>query len=101
MNPEQIAEIEERAAYITEYGGATADEERLADVDVPALVAEVKRRTAERDEALKEMREARAELDRVRDMHGRPRTDRHGSGCIHCAIVWPCPTYLAAGGVRP
>lgn len=39
----QLAEIDERAAHITEYGGATADEERLAGEDVPALLAEVKR----------------------------------------------------------
>jgi hypothetical protein len=32
-------------------------------------------------------------LGKVRDLHGKPRTERHGSGCVHCAILWPCPTY--------
>lgn len=32
-------------------------------------------------------------LGKVRDLHGKPRTERHGSGCVHCAIHWPCPTY--------
>ncbi len=33
----------------------------------------------------------------VRAMHKR-RTERHGSGCVQCGIVWPCPTYKALGG---
>jgi hypothetical protein len=28
---------------------------------------------------------------RVRAMH-KPRTERHGSCCVQCGIVWPCPT---------
>lgn len=56
---------------------------------------------AERDEARAERDLALNTLQQIQDMHGRPRTDRHGSGCIHCAIAWPCPTYLAAGGRRP
>lgn len=43
----------------------------------------------------KRAEQAEATIARVRDLHGRPRTDRHGSGCIHCGIVWPCPTYKA------
>ena len=38
--------------------------------------------------------EAQATLDRIRAMHKR-RTERHGSGCVQCGIVWPCPTYKA------
>lgn len=30
----------------------------------------------------------------VRATH-KPRTERHGSGCVQCGIVWPCPTYKA------
>ena len=33
-----------------------------------------------------------AALARVKAMH-KPRTERHGSGCVQCGIVWPCPTY--------
>jgi len=37
---------------------------------------------------------AEAAVDRVRAMH-KPRTERHGSGCVQCGIVWPCPTSRA------
>jgi hypothetical protein len=40
--------------------------------------------------------DAESKLKQIRDQHGRPRTDRHGSGCVHCAILWPCPTYKLA-----
>lgn len=33
-----------------------------------------------------------AVIARVKAMHKR-RTERHGSGCVHCGIVWPCPTF--------
>jgi hypothetical protein len=38
--------------------------------------------------------EAQATVDRIRAMHKRC-TERHGSGCLQCGIVWPCPTYKA------
>ncbi|MGI5223549.1 hypothetical protein [Actinoallomurus sp. CA-142502] len=38
--------------------------------------------------------QAEARLERVRHRHRGPRTDRHGSGCIGCGLIWPCPTYL-------
>lgn len=25
----------------------------------------------------------------------KPRTERHGAGCVQCGILWPCPTYKA------
>jgi hypothetical protein len=42
---------------------------------------------------------AEAVIAVVRAKHKR-RTERHGSGCVQCGIVWPCPTYreLAAVG---
>ena len=36
----------------------------------------------------------------VRAKH-RARTERHGSGCLQCGIVWPCPTYKMLGEVEP
>ncbi|GAA0969894.1 hypothetical protein GCM10009555_017820 [Acrocarpospora macrocephala] len=37
-------------------------------------------------------------LARVRALHKGPRTDRPGSGCVQCGIVWPCPTSRALDG---
>lgn len=37
---------------------------------------------------------AEAVIAAVRAKH-KPRTERHGSGCVQCGIVWPCPTYRA------
>lgn len=51
----------------------------------------------ERDHARTELREARGVIQRVRSLHSGPRTERHGSGCVQCAICWPCPTALAVG----
>lgn len=39
-------------------------------------------------------------LTAVAALHHGPRTERHGSGCIHCGIVWPCPTALAVEGAQ-
>lgn len=92
MTPEDIAEIEERAAHITEYGGATAEEEQLANVDVPALLAEVERLAAELDEA-------RAALDRVRALHS-PMGCGDGQVCGTCPDYqgYPCQTIRAIDG---
>jgi hypothetical protein len=35
---------------------------------------------------------AEALIAAVRAKH-KQRTERHGSGCVQCGIVWPCPTY--------
>ena len=40
-------------------------------------------------------------LEEVRRLHGKPRTDRYGSGCVQCSIVWPCPTAKAVGITDP
>jgi hypothetical protein len=37
---------------------------------------------------------AEALIAGVRATH-KPRTERHGSGCVQCGIVWPCPTFKA------
>lgn len=55
--------------------------------DVPALLAEVRR-----------LRAAVTAAATVRARHKR-RTERHGSGCVQCGIVWPCPTYLGLAAV--
>lgn len=39
-----------------------------------------------------------AVIERVRKLHHGPRTERHGSGCVQCGIVWPCPTARALDG---
>ena len=41
---------------------------------------------------------AEAVIARVRQLHSDPRTERHGSGCVQCGIVWPCPTRRALDG---
>lgn len=41
---------------------------------------------------------AEAVIARVRQLHSGPRTGRHGSGCVQCGIVWPCPTRRALDG---
>lgn len=40
-------------------------------------------------------------LHKVQALHHGPRTERHGSGCIHCGIVWPCPTIRALDAEIP
>ena len=37
-------------------------------------------------------------IARVRQLHSGPRTERHGSGCVQCGILWPCPTRRALDG---
>ena len=56
---------------------------------------------------LRRLLDAEADRDRLaeqvkhgRELHGRPRIDRHGSGCVQCGIVWPCPTFIALGGTE-
>lgn len=39
---------------------------------------------------------AEAVIAGVRAKH-KPRTERHGSACVQCGIVWPCPTYTDLG----
>ena len=39
-------------------------------------------------------------LARVKAMHKR-RTERHGSGCVQCGILWPCPTYRELDAAEP
>lgn len=41
---------------------------------------------------LAEVRRLRAVLDAALAKH-KPRTERHGSGCVQCGTVWPCTTY--------
>ncbi|MEV4174008.1 hypothetical protein [Nonomuraea sp. NPDC049709] len=41
---------------------------------------------------------AEAINDRIAQLHGGPRTERHGSGCVQCGILWPCPTKRALDG---
>lgn len=41
------------------------------------------------------------QLDEVKRLHGKPRTDRYASGCVQCGIVWPCPTAKAVGITDP
>jgi hypothetical protein len=67
----------------------------LADVNGdPTPLAELcGRLRIERDAAL-------AAVARVRQLHGRPRTERHGSGCVGCGVVWPCPTLRALDAVE-
>lgn len=36
-------------------------------------------------------------IAKVQGLHGKPRTDQYGSGCIQCGIVWPCPTAKVVG----
>lgn len=47
---------------------------------------------------------AEAVVDQFRRRHHR-RTERHGSGCISCGRVWPCPDWREAiellGSERP
>jgi hypothetical protein len=43
---------------------------------------------------------AEAVIAEVRAKH-KKRTERHGSGCVQCGIVWPCPTYLTLGVLDP
>lgn len=43
---------------------------------------------------------AEAVIAAVRAKHKR-RTERHGSGCVQCGIVWPCPTYRELAAVEP
>jgi hypothetical protein len=40
----------------------------------------------------------RQQIAAVRQLHRGPRTERHGSGCVQCGIVWPCPTIRALNG---
>jgi hypothetical protein len=42
-----------------------------------------------------ELAETRQAIQGVRDRHHR-RTERHGSGCVSCGRLWPCPDYLEA-----
>lgn len=63
-----------------DWAQVQADAEFVAHApeDVRALVAEVRR--------------LRAVLDAALAKH-KPRTERHGSGCVQCGTVWPCATY--------
>lgn len=63
----RLAEIRERAAHITEYGGATADEEQLSGVDVPDLLAEVERLNYAIQGGLQHVGEALEQRDLARD----------------------------------
>lgn len=36
-------------------------------------------------------------VEELRRLHHGPRTERHGSGCIQCGILWPCPSAKAVG----
>jgi hypothetical protein len=91
LTDQHLDEIETRAAHLYEYGDPTdtrtAGWEELARTDVPALIAEVRR-----------LRVTEAAATTVRALHKR-RTERHGSGCVQCGIVWPCPTYLGLAPV--
>ncbi|NEA22621.1 hypothetical protein [Actinomadura bangladeshensis] len=40
-------------------------------------------------------------VEKVKRLHGKPRVDRAGSGCIQCGVLWPCPTALAVGITAP
>ncbi|MCQ0011954.1 hypothetical protein [Actinomadura madurae] len=55
--------------------------------------------------ALEEHRErantAEGIVEQVKRLHGKPRVDRYGSGCVQCGIVWPCPTACAVGITAP
>lgn len=53
------------------------------------------------EQLLAEVEQLGSVLAEVRDLHGHPRTARHGSGCVSCGIVWPCPTYRAISSAGP
>lgn len=36
----------------------------------------------------------------VSSLHHGPRTERHGSCCVHCGLVWPCPTVQIVAAVK-
>lgn len=42
-----------------------------------------------------ELAGARQIIEQMRDRH-HARTERHGSGCISCGRLWPCPDHLEA-----
>lgn len=65
-------------SYWTAEGWKTGTRNALDKLHVEALLAEVRR--------------LRAELDAALAKH-KPRTERHGSGCVQCGTVWPCATY--------
>ncbi|MEV0114657.1 hypothetical protein AB0H77_15595 [Streptomyces sp. NPDC050844] len=39
-------------------------------------------------------------VERVRALHRGPRAERHGSGCVQCGILWPCPTARILDGTE-
>lgn len=43
----------------------------------------------------------RDQVSEVKRLHGKPRTERYGAGCVQCGIVWPCPTGKAVGITDP
>ncbi len=76
---------------------------RRADEHVNAMSEELKRYADGKETPVlwsvynaMHLRAANAEslIATVRATH-RKRTERHGSGCVQCGIVWPCPTYKA------
>lgn len=100
-------------------GEDATDDQRRQDINdlvdsraaMGVLVAEIRRLRLERDlavahdrqpyptawayeQACKALHQKTDAIDQVRAMH-RKRTERHGSGCVQCGIVWPCPTYKA------
>ena len=48
-------------------------------------------------DTLARLHDAEMAVTKLRAMH-KPRTERHGSGCVQCGIVWPCPTSLVLDG---
>lgn len=79
MRENELAEIEVRTR-----SGRGADLAKVCHEDVPRLIAEVARQAVI--------------LRQIGELHSGPRTERHGSGCIECSLVWPCPTRLVLGG---
>jgi hypothetical protein len=128
---DQLNDIETRAAYLHEYATLTdvplqADADQLTGTDVPALLAELRRLRAERDEfcdrvdtltavaqgnkrhvqeVFLELQKARAALEEIRHLH----KDSPMGPCPVCIdadaaaaggdglVPYPCPTGRLAG----
>lgn len=98
-------------SWPTQYEGDEVDYRRRAAAAITVADAEQAELRRERDlaithdrqpyptawayeQACKALNRKTDVIDQVRAMHRR-RTERHGSGCVQCGMVWPCPTYKA------
>lgn len=49
------------------------------------------------DAACRALEEKQTVIDGVAARHSGPRTERYGSGCVQCGLLWPCPDAKAVG----